>query len=412
MCERTLIERRITMYKLITDLDKKQYDAFVEQHPYGSLLQSAGWAQVKNNWDHVFLGYEKDHELVGAAMVLIKHLPFGFQAMYVPRGPIVDFENTEMSVSFLKAIGKWAKGRRALIVKFDPNVTLAGYHIGEERIVSKQAEMLVQAFRQAGAVYHGENIDMKETAQPRFQAEVHEEDLEKILTGKHFAKMLAIADKKEVEIEIAHLEKLEQFNELMQMTSKRKEVALRDASYYQRILETYGEKAFLMFGKIPLRKQFDAICAELESVEEQLAQCRDKPKKRFTLEEKRASLKRNHDELKDLAKEQETAYLCGVLAVVYGSGSEILYAGMDERFKRYMAPYKVWLEAIRQCFAKGAKICNMGGVEGTLQDNLLQFKGNFYPVINERIGEFDLLPYPKLYDVSSKCLRLLKKLKK
>ena len=160
MCERTLIERRITMYKLITDLDKKQYDAFVEQHPYGSLLQSAGWAQVKNNWDHVFLGYEKDHELVGAAMVLIKHLPFGFQAMYVPRGPIVDFENTEMSVSFLKAIGKWAKGRRALIVKFDPNVTLAGYHIGEERIVSKQGEMLVQAFRQAGAVYHGENIDM------------------------------------------------------------------------------------------------------------------------------------------------------------------------------------------------------------------------------------------------------------
>ena len=79
-------------------------------------------------------------------------------------------------------------------------------------------------------------------AQPRFQAEVHEEDMEKILTGKHFAKMLAIADKKEVEIEIAHLEKLEQFNELMQMTSKRKEVALRDASYYQRILETYGER--------------------------------------------------------------------------------------------------------------------------------------------------------------------------
>ena len=39
MCERTLIERRITMYKLITDLDKKQYDAFVEQHPSGSLLQ-------------------------------------------------------------------------------------------------------------------------------------------------------------------------------------------------------------------------------------------------------------------------------------------------------------------------------------------------------------------------------------
>lgn len=44
----------------------------------------------------------------------------------------------------------------------------------------------------------------------------------------------------------------------------------------------------------------------------------------------------------------------------------------------------------------GIQRCNLGGVEGTLDDGLSVFKGNFPIQIEEMIGEFDLPVMPVL----------------
>ena len=45
----------------------------------------------------------------------------------------------------------------------------------------------------------------------------------------------------------------------------------------------------------------------------------------------------------------------GALAVTFGPTSEILYAGLDDRYKRYMPTYVTWRDAIQECFNRGAK---------------------------------------------------------
>ena len=91
--------------------------------------------------------------------------------------------------------------------------------------------------------------------------------------------------------------------------------------------------------------------------------------------------------------------IAGILSVNYGKTCEMLYAGMDERFKQFMPQYKEYVENFKWAFEKGCTMASMGGVEGTLDDGLTKFKDNFAPTINEFIGEFDipvnrLLYYP------------------
>lgn len=47
-------------------------------------------------------------------------------------------------------------------------------------------------------------------------------------------------------------------------------------------------------------------------------------------------------------------------------------------------------------------------VEGSLDDGLTKFKDNFYPTINEMIGEFDIPVYPFMYRLIQKVYEILK----
>ena len=99
----------------------------------------------------------------------------------------------------------------------------------------------------------------------------------------------------------------------------------------------------------------------------------------------------------------------GALCVKFGATAELLYAGMDDTYKRYMAPYLSFYTCMEWSFERGCGSCNMGGIEGNLQGGLTKFKANFHPVINEYIGEFDI-PYQKLlYRMAMKVLARRKK---
>lgn len=76
--------------------EKGDWDDFVLENN-GHPSQLWGWGEVKSvhGWqaDRLFL-YDSDEEVIGAAQVLIRHLPWPFRSLaYVPRGPITDKNN-------------------------------------------------------------------------------------------------------------------------------------------------------------------------------------------------------------------------------------------------------------------------------------------------------------------------------
>jgi serine/alanine adding enzyme len=110
-----------------------------------------------------------------------------------------------------------------------------------------------------------------------------------------------------------------------------------------------------------------------------------------------------------MKKSGNKAVIAGALAITFGSASEILYAGMDERYKRYMPAYLAWFETINESFKRGCETSNMGGVEGDLADGLSKFKSNFNPDIQELIGEFNLPVNRLLYRLGNVAYQIRKK---
>jgi peptidoglycan pentaglycine glycine transferase (the first glycine) len=81
----------------------------------GHPLQLWGWGEVKaaHNWtvDRIFI--EQGEEIIGAAQLLVRHLPAPFKALvYVPRGPVANEANREV---VLTAIADYAKQQHSAV---------------------------------------------------------------------------------------------------------------------------------------------------------------------------------------------------------------------------------------------------------------------------------------------------------
>ena len=97
-------KQAVKMYIFRDKLDADAHDKFISQSEFGNLLQSSRWSQIKNNWDHAIVGVFDGDLQLAASLVLIKHLPLGFTMMYIPRGPIMDYGNSELVVFFFKEL--------------------------------------------------------------------------------------------------------------------------------------------------------------------------------------------------------------------------------------------------------------------------------------------------------------------
>lgn len=398
--------------EFITNISPQEHDEFVQKHPLCNLLQSSRWAQVKHNWDHDIVGIKENGKLVASALVLIKRLPLSLRVLYTPRGPIMDYENDELVHFFFAHMKQYARKHHAVFLSFDPAIHCNDYPIEQANEKRREsAYRIIHRLRKENAQFKGFTKAIADTIQPRYHANVYACDQFKEQLPKSAKKALHIAEKKLLEVEYRDASAVADFAAIMHHTEERKHIALRGADYFQRLMDAYQDDAVIVLVWIPLNKLYEKSCEKLAETQAALAQCPENAKKkRFTLEEQQASYLRETEELQAHRKEcGDRVIAAGALCVKFGATAELLYAGMDDTYKRYMAPYLSFYSCMEWSFAHGCTSCNMGGVEGDLNGGLTKFKANFKPVINEYIGEFTI-PYHKL--MYQAAMSLLAKRKK
>ena len=401
------------MYQFKIGIDPREHDDFVRTHPLCNLLQSSSWAKIKSNWDHEIVGVYKYNILVASSLVLIRKLPLGFTMLYTPRGPIIDYENGDLVEYFLKELKEYAKAKRCLFIKMDPGIHYKDYHFFETVEIATNIPIIMKNMEKAGVVHQGFTVDINDAIQPRFQANVYKDEFDISKLSKSTRQMLRIAERKKVETSICGEEMLVEFSRLMSATSERKQVALRNSSYYEKLLRVYQRDSFIVMAYVNLKELYDDTKIKLNEVLVEIENCPENAKKKLhALMETKESLTREEKEVKlDLVTYGEFVYIAGALVITFGNTGEILYAGMDEHFKRYMAPYPTWIKAFEECFTRGCISSNMGGIEGDLAGGLAKYKSNFNPVINELIGEFDLPVNRLLYNLSQLAYKFRKMLR-
>ena len=397
-------------YRFELNVEKKEFNHFVENHEYCNLLQSYQWANVKQNWDHYHTGVYENGTLVATGLVLIKVLPMNFTMFYIPRGPIMDYKNEELLQFYFKELKKVAKKRHCLFIKFDPAILKSKSHLKEEK-KDFDLDLILVNLKKCGAVHKGFTENMSDTIQPRFNMTEYKEDFNMDNFSKKGKKNIKIAKNQEVEIRIGNLELLDDFEKVMKLTEERKGISLRSKNYYKLLLDTYKENAFITLSYLSIQKSLKNTENKYEKCLMDLKNCpENSKKKKFTLEELKISLERKINEYSiSLKKYGETVCICGTLTIVYGKTSEILYAGMNDEFKRLMGPYFTWYKTMERCFDLGCETSNMGGIEGSLKGGLVDFKEIYYPCINEFIGEFDLPVNKLLFKISLKAYEKMKK---
>ena len=402
------------MYRYQIGIPTLEYDQFVKEHELANVLQSSAWEKVKSDWNHERFGVYEEGRLLAVASILIKSLPLGYKMFYIPRGPILDYRDTEVLKFVLQSIKSYARSKRAVFVTFDPSICLSQHLVNQDKTEYPENLAIIDSLQQMGVRWSGKTEEMGDTIQPRIQAKIYKENFEEDKLSKSTKQAIRTARNKGVEIQFGGTELLESFSFLMKKTEKRKEIHLRNEAYYKKLLDNFKDKAYITLATLDVSKRS-------QELEEQLAKNRAL-EETFTESTRTSKVEAQKKEKERLLEEltflqeymdagQARVPLAATLTLEFGQTSVNLYAGMDEDFKRYKAPILTWYETARYSFERGILWQNLGGVENALDGGLYRFKANFNPTIEEYLGEFTMPTHP-LYPLLRLALDFRKTLRK
>ena len=401
------------MYSYKIGITAEEHDEFVKNSPQTNLLQSSDWAKIKDNWGNERRGVYQDDKLVAVASILIQPLPLGFTMLYIPRGPIMDYQNSQLVAFMLQSIKTYAKSKRAVFAKFDPSLFLRKGLIGQEATDQEASLAIIQSLKECGVEWVGRTEDMGETIQPRFQANIYKEYFTEDQLSKSTKQAIRTARNKGVEVIYGGTELLDEFAALMKKTEARKGIHLRGKDYYEKLLTTYAGQSYITLSRINLAQRLASLKEQLEKNQAEASRFNEKTKP-GKIDNNRQEKERLEEEIQFLNQELKTGHeivsLSGTLTLEFGGTSENVYAGMDENFRRYQPAILTWYETAQHAFDRGADWQNMGGIENQLDGGLYHFKSKFNPMIEEFVGEFNL-PTSILYPLVNKAYQLRKKLR-
>ena len=378
------------MYTFTSNLDKKEYNKFVENYSMVSFMQEYEWANVKTNWDSLHCGLYKDKKLIGVCLILIKKIFKNIKFFYIPRGYLIDYNNFDDLNEMTLNIKKIAKKNGAYIVKIDPNFCISDNSFKEENIehnYSKDYEIKHRNLIKLGYKHCGINKEMGKNFQPQYNVFTPMCDINSnILTSDEILKKYNriksyignYHEKRGVSFEITNdINRIDDFVNLLKQTEKKQNINLRNKDYFVKIMENFKKQAYLVFGNIDLNKYLNFLKNNNSNIEA-------------------------INEVEELIRENGDKMILSTALILLPKNkkgirtSEYLYAGNSLSLTKLHVSVGLVFEIIKFCIDNNCHYCNLGGVDGNLNDHLTTFKQRFNGRIMEFAGEYDL-PISYLY---------------
>lgn len=346
--------------EILNPAQYNEYEQFVKTHENGSFMQSLNWHKVKNNWGlEVVVSRDDNGKIKGSVLILVQKILF-WSLLYAPRGPVCDFSDKKTITDLVAGIKEVAKKHNAHTFKMDPDVLATNTEF-------------IQMCEDLGFIYDkgGDNF---ETIQPRFNyrlsiAGKSEEELFANLTQKTRYNV-RVAQKHNVEIKVCSKEHLDDFVRLMATTGERDGFSVRPRSYFEKMLDAFGEDVRLYMGFY------------------------------------------------------EGRAISGAITTNYAGKTCYVYGASDNMHRNVMPNYLMQWEMIKWAIEQNATLYDFQGVSGVLDESnplygLYRFKKGFNGELVELAGEFNIFFKPTIakmidfaIDVREKLYKFKKKLKR
>ncbi len=331
--------------RIIKEDEKEKFNAFLDTHPKGHVLQTWQWGELKasTGWRPYRIVAEENGQIIAAISVLERPLPKGLGSIfYAPRGPVATPSEPAVLEALLAKIKELAKAKKAVFLKIDPGIPFGD--VAWQQALNKHGFKLIDK---------GEGF---EGVQPRyvFRLDIHA-DLDTLLANCHQKTRynIRLAEKKGVSIiHEAGREYLPVFYEILQETAKRDKFLVRSYAYY--------EKFFDELAPAGLTKLFIAMWQGVP--------------------------------------------IAGTLALKQGEKAWYLYGASSNAHRNVMPNYLIQWEMIKWAKENGCTMYDFRGVPGDVAEDhplygLVKFKKGFNGDYVRFIGEYNLVYRPLFYHV-------------
>ena len=418
-------------------LEKNEYESFVKTNPYKShFLQSYDWGELvkkERGLTPYYLGLDDRGKIVGASLLLKKSLPLGLCYLYAPRGYVINFNDKKILDTFTEEIVKFAKRKKAIYVKIDPDIIWKKEdYKGEITEVESKDKKIYNELLKLGYKHLGFTKNFEST-QPRYTFRI---DLERPMEEieSHFSKTtkqrIAKSLKLKTKVEIGTEKDLETFYHLMMLTESRKDFVSYGLDYYKTLYKLFNEdnKATLFLGKVNIKDSLEVLENDLDDVNKKIDEL---PKENMSksaknklkeLTRQKENLEKEVFKYNNYLKEYgEEVTLSAHMIIEYGDKAWVLYAGNHNILTETYVNYHTYYEHLNFCKDRGLKIYDQFGTIGDLsKDNprlgLHEFKKKFGGDYVEFMGEFDYVVKPLYYFAFTKVVpiyrNMIKKRKK
>ncbi len=232
-----MLSRFVSLEERPLTEEDAEWDAFVADHPHGSLLQTTAWARLKGRfgWSAERVWLRRDGRLVAGAQILIRSFALGVVRMaYVPHGPLVDWSDDEQVAVMLNQIDVAAYRSRAGILKYEPlvwedDVDLPAWQAQAARLGSLPALDTIQPPRTITIDLRPEEDDILAAMKQKTRYNIR------------------LAERKGVTVRQGDLADLPAFVTMMQITSERNEIGVHAPRYYQDAYERFAPEHVGLF---------------------------------------------------------------------------------------------------------------------------------------------------------------------
>ena len=392
-------------YYMKYNISPQEYYGYLRKVNSFSFLQEPIWTEVKSGDKRFLIGLYYDNQIVGVATALIVKLFAGFTVLYIARGPVLDFENAELLQAFRDGITKLTKENHALFAKMDPHVINEKIALQDISNYRNHFDATISTLKKAGFRHQGSGADRFYQA---WQIQVHKAiPLFDKNTGELFSEatflpafiqnmpkrmkhifLNSFHEKRGVSFKlIKGPHSMDDFAEIMKATEKRKNIFIRNKEYFERIAETFGDRAHFYYASINIDKYIEFQ----ESRTGTDADIKDAAKK----------IDRAIEKAEKYGKDIVIGACLVIMPYEYAEMkiAEYLFAGGNNFFPDVNCSRGLIYRGCIDAIQLGCHFFDLGGTPTDPNEPLTVFKNTFYPDTFEFIGEFDLITNKVMYNI-------------
>jgi peptidoglycan pentaglycine glycine transferase (the first glycine) len=304
-----------------------EWNAFVANHPHGSILQTDGWARLKNRfgWSSQRVWLRRDGQLVAGAQLLFRSVALGIlKVAYMPHGPLVDWQDEEQVAVLFNQIDQAMYQRGASLLKMEPFIWQDRPESGQWHEICRRYDLLTET----------DSIQPPRTV----TIDLRPSEEEILMAMKQKTRYnIRLAERKGVTVRQGTAEDLPIFNRLIRMTAQRDSFGVHQSDYYRAAYELFAP-----------------------------------------------------DNAALLLAEFEGQPLAGVMVFACGPKAAYLYGASSNEERQRMPTYAVQWAAMQWAKARGCTSYDMWGVpdatEAELENNFLERQDGLWSVYRFKRG--------------------------